>query len=166
VYKHNHAPRSLPPRSTAGQLTLDQHIGVRIPGGQPITFCYVPSFPTLPETPKVHCNVSYPVGTSGRGHNRGHSPTHSIPPWVPTIPLSGTPVLCKIGSKPREAMSSDGVPPQRLRGQGGDRRQTICCALHLQAFRQRLTESAHNVGADRRDVFLKRLQKSIVCNAG
>src|SRR6266567_6543594 len=26
----------LPPRSTAGQLTLDQHIGVRIPGGQPI----------------------------------------------------------------------------------------------------------------------------------
>ena len=27
---------SLPPRSTAGQLTLDQHIGVRIPGGQPI----------------------------------------------------------------------------------------------------------------------------------
>ena len=27
--------RSLPPRSTAGQLTLDQHIGVRIPGGQP-----------------------------------------------------------------------------------------------------------------------------------
>ena len=25
----------LPPRSTAGQLTLDQHIGVRIPGGQP-----------------------------------------------------------------------------------------------------------------------------------
>ena len=29
---------SLPPRSTAGQLTLDQHIGVRIPGGQPILF--------------------------------------------------------------------------------------------------------------------------------
>ena len=28
----------LPPRSTAGQLTLDQHIGVRIPGGQPIIF--------------------------------------------------------------------------------------------------------------------------------
>jgi hypothetical protein len=27
--------RLLPPRSTAGQLTLDQHIGVRIPGGQP-----------------------------------------------------------------------------------------------------------------------------------
>ena len=26
----------LPPRSMAGQLTLDQHIGVRIPGGQPI----------------------------------------------------------------------------------------------------------------------------------
>ena len=31
-----HQPvRLLPPRSTAGQLTLDQHIGVRIPGGQP-----------------------------------------------------------------------------------------------------------------------------------
>jgi integrase len=28
----------LPPRSTAGQLTLDQHIGVRIPGGQPNLF--------------------------------------------------------------------------------------------------------------------------------
>ena len=27
--------RSLPPRSMVGQLTLDQHIGVRIPGGQP-----------------------------------------------------------------------------------------------------------------------------------
>ena len=25
----------LPPRSMVGQLTLDQHIGVRIPGGQP-----------------------------------------------------------------------------------------------------------------------------------
>src|ERR1039458_8119701 len=29
---------TLPPRSTAGQLTLDQHIGVRIPGGQPRLF--------------------------------------------------------------------------------------------------------------------------------
>ena len=27
---------SLPPRSMVGQLTLDQHIGVRIPGGQPL----------------------------------------------------------------------------------------------------------------------------------
>jgi hypothetical protein len=26
----------LPPRSMVGQLTLDQHIGVRIPGGQPM----------------------------------------------------------------------------------------------------------------------------------
>src|SRR5580698_6179530 len=34
---HSGAEHSLPPRSTAGQLTLDQHIGVRIPGGQPIT---------------------------------------------------------------------------------------------------------------------------------
>jgi hypothetical protein len=31
-----HHARLLPPRSMAGQLTLDQHIGVRIPGGQPI----------------------------------------------------------------------------------------------------------------------------------
>ena len=30
-----HAPHMLPPRSMVGQLTLDQHIGVRIPGGQP-----------------------------------------------------------------------------------------------------------------------------------
>jgi hypothetical protein len=30
-----HTSHLLPPRSTAGQLTLDQHIGVRIPGGQP-----------------------------------------------------------------------------------------------------------------------------------
>src|SRR5207248_1355228 len=29
------AARQLPPRSMVGQLTLDQHIGVRIPGGQP-----------------------------------------------------------------------------------------------------------------------------------
>ena len=63
----------VPPRSTAGQLTLDQHIGVRIPGGQPITFRYVLSFPRLPETPKIHCNVSYPLGASAGGHNRGHS---------------------------------------------------------------------------------------------
>ena len=32
----SHPLELLPPRSTAGQLTLDQHIGVRIPGGQPI----------------------------------------------------------------------------------------------------------------------------------
>ena len=32
----------VPPRSMAGQLTLDQHIGVRIPGGQPKTL-----FPSL-----------------------------------------------------------------------------------------------------------------------
>jgi hypothetical protein len=34
---------SLPPRSMVGQLTLDQHIGVRIPGGQPIQHFSVPS---------------------------------------------------------------------------------------------------------------------------
>ncbi len=38
---------SLPPRSTAGQLTLDQHIGVRIPGGQPVYYQALtsPDFP-------------------------------------------------------------------------------------------------------------------------
>ena len=35
--------RRLPPRSTAGQLTLDQHIGVRIPGGQPNLFSHLPN---------------------------------------------------------------------------------------------------------------------------
>ncbi len=34
----------LPPRSTAGQLTLDQHIGVRIPGGQPNLFNHFRTF--------------------------------------------------------------------------------------------------------------------------
>jgi hypothetical protein len=29
-------PRLVPPRSMVGQLPLEQHIGVRIPGGQPI----------------------------------------------------------------------------------------------------------------------------------
>ena len=33
--RRSHLKKKLPPRSTAGQLTLDQHIGVRIPGGQP-----------------------------------------------------------------------------------------------------------------------------------
>jgi hypothetical protein len=37
--------KQLPPRSTAGQLTLDQHIGVRIPGGQPKTIQYLRWFP-------------------------------------------------------------------------------------------------------------------------
>ena len=40
--------RSLPPRSMVGQLTLDQHIGVRIPGGQPIENKALPSILALP----------------------------------------------------------------------------------------------------------------------
>src|SRR4051794_14508417 len=36
----------LPPRSTAGQLTLAQHIGVRIPGGQPKHHFPVPPRPS------------------------------------------------------------------------------------------------------------------------
>ena len=42
--------RVLPPRSTAGQLTLDQHIGVRIPGGQPNRISNL-SFIILPKKP-------------------------------------------------------------------------------------------------------------------
>ena len=66
-------PRVLPPRSTAGQLTLDQHIGVRIPGGQPITFRYLPLFVTLPKSSFLDGDGSYPSKASGRGHKRGHS---------------------------------------------------------------------------------------------
>ena len=41
----------LPPRSMVGQLTLDQHIGVRIPGGQPIKHfpTLLRTFPNFPE---------------------------------------------------------------------------------------------------------------------
>ena len=40
--------RLLPPRSMVGQLTLTQHIGVRIPGGQPILYLFALSqFPKL-----------------------------------------------------------------------------------------------------------------------
>jgi hypothetical protein len=60
-------PRLLPPRSTAGQLTLDQHIGVRIPGGQPKFLQYLRGFPALTESPRFVlqicvANVS-PTGT-------------------------------------------------------------------------------------------------------
>src|SRR5579863_4412229 len=48
---------SLPPRSTAGQLTLDQHIGVRIPGGQPTPTLLRPS-PYFPEPPRTLQNSS------------------------------------------------------------------------------------------------------------
>ena len=34
---------ALPPRSMVGQLPLEQHIGVRIPGGQPLAHFPVPS---------------------------------------------------------------------------------------------------------------------------
>jgi hypothetical protein len=34
---------ALPPRSMVGQLPLEQHIGVRIPGGQPIVHFLEPS---------------------------------------------------------------------------------------------------------------------------
>ena len=39
--------RVLPPRSMVGQLTLDQHIGVRIPGGQPVDNTGVTQFSAL-----------------------------------------------------------------------------------------------------------------------
>ena len=43
----------LPPRSTAGQLTLDQHIGVRIPGGQPIISSIHAAFLDCPVSARV-----------------------------------------------------------------------------------------------------------------
>jgi hypothetical protein len=48
---------ALPPRSTAGQLTLDQHIGVRIPGGQPNLFKHLRSSICFPSG-----NWQYPAG--------------------------------------------------------------------------------------------------------
>src|ERR1035438_3149543 len=55
---------------------------------------------------------------------------------------------------------------QRLRGQAGNRRQTIRGALQFETFRQRLTESAHHIGADRRNIFVQWPQENIVCNSG
>ena len=49
--------QTLPPRSTAGQLTLDQHIGVRIPGGQPNLFNQLRSFTCL-----ISGNWQHPAG--------------------------------------------------------------------------------------------------------
>ena|ERR1700683_3428698 len=40
-------PRLLPPRSMVGQLPLEQHIGVRIPGGQPNRINNLPFLQTL-----------------------------------------------------------------------------------------------------------------------
>jgi hypothetical protein len=37
------ASAALPPRSMVGQLPLEQHIGVRIPGGQPLAYFPGPS---------------------------------------------------------------------------------------------------------------------------
>src|SRR5947208_6337390 len=59
-------PFLLPPRSTAGQLTLDQHIGVRIPGGQPNYYSpsardwdrrCEPSGQTLPAIPALGLDI-------------------------------------------------------------------------------------------------------------
>jgi hypothetical protein len=50
----------LPPRSTAGQLTLDQHIGVRIPGGQPTENKAVRLIYSLLRKPEY--DVKYDIG--------------------------------------------------------------------------------------------------------
>src|SRR6185503_15401272 len=60
--------QKLPPRSTAGQLTLDQHIGVRIPGGQPI---FTADSPHKRTTNQVLCSYGVRVWhTSPRFYDR------------------------------------------------------------------------------------------------
>ena len=45
-------------RQLAGQLTLDQHIGVRIPGGQPIEVKRLRNFSPLSEIPSMTQNMT------------------------------------------------------------------------------------------------------------
>lgn len=56
----------LPPRSTAGQLTLDQHIGVRIPGGQP-NLCLTDSAgnPLSAAAALITCRIQTQFSTAG-----------------------------------------------------------------------------------------------------
>ena len=64
---------TLPPRSTAGQLTLDQHIGVRIPGGQPKQLKEVKPTPTEdPNCDNVANNVAS-VGQNAAAPRRSRS---------------------------------------------------------------------------------------------
>src|SRR5690349_14757076 len=58
---------ALPPRSTAGQLTLDQHIGVRIPGGQPNYFSATSNKTGSQANPS---RVGTFVGTAQAQHSR------------------------------------------------------------------------------------------------
>jgi len=54
-------------RQVAGQLTLDQHIGVRIPGGQPIQNKRLT--PISPPLQNPDYDVNYDIGHSVRRRN-------------------------------------------------------------------------------------------------
>ena len=58
--------KALPPRSMVGQLTLDQHIGVRIPGGQPIENKDLTTLSPPLQNPDY--DVNYDIGPSVRLH--------------------------------------------------------------------------------------------------
>jgi hypothetical protein len=70
--------RALPPRSTAGQLTLDQHIGFEsLSGSQesPLFMQVSRTFPKIVADACEHCGeVKAPVGTSNRHASRVTSP--------------------------------------------------------------------------------------------
>ena len=70
---------SLPPRSTAGQLTLDQHIGVRIPGGQPNPFNNLRPL-TQPQFPRYA--VNYAVNSAPRAQFPAPGADTSLPSFV------------------------------------------------------------------------------------
>src|SRR6185437_6403531 len=84
--EHQHTVRrtaalALPPRSMVGQLTLDQHIGVRIPGGQPKIASKCSSSPIqnqpIPPPPPLTCNQQRKFCRNrtygGRGRNRTYN---------------------------------------------------------------------------------------------
>src|SRR5271165_4298501 len=69
-------PQSLPPRSTAGQLTLDQHIGVRIPGGQPIKSRVLSTSTKTHSAVSVRCPYlhSFSIVSYARAHGSVRQP--------------------------------------------------------------------------------------------
>ena len=70
--------RLLPPRSTAGQLTLDQHIGVRIPGGQPKNSAVLAALLQRQFLPTIHSGRP-PATNRKRLPKRFRRPLHSTP---------------------------------------------------------------------------------------
>src|SRR5205085_11129249 len=126
----------LPPRSTAGQLTLDQHIGVRIPGGQPILrFMYPQNLgPNHRSTPiLLVANLLHPVHrltiqlflNSNVRHRRGRAGAMPMlfgrrnPDHIPRPNLLNRP------ARPLRAATSGG-DDQGLTERFGDRRRRQC----------------------------------------